>query len=126
MNNVEKKWYVTCKEIIPLLITLGVVLEPWLDNASEAAIIAYGVLFGLCFLIYIIGGIYFISKRQTTFNSYVSFTKRSFIVETILCLFGVVLASIMNDHMQYYILALWYGIGLMDVFTPSRRTQNQK
>ena len=107
MNNVEKYWYVTCTEIIPLLITLGVVLEPLLDNASEADIIAYGVLFGLCFLIYIIGGIYFIRKRQTTFNSYVSFTKRSFIVETILCLFGVVLASIMNDHMQYYILALW-------------------
>lgn len=125
MNKVEKRWYVVCKEIIPLLITLGIALSPLTEIVSEAVIIADRVLFGVFLLIYIIGGFYFIRKHYTTYNSYVSFTKHTFIVETILCLFGVVLAYLMHDNAQYYALALWYAVGLTDFLVPDRSNQKE-
>ena len=103
MNNTERKWYFLCKEIIPILIT-----------------------FAVCVLIYIIGGVYFIRKHYTTLNSYVSFTKLTFIAETVLCLFGVVLAYMMKDTGQYYTLAVWYGVGLLDWVAPDRGTLQKK
>lgn len=108
-----------------MLITLGVVLEPLSDKISDVFFYIDCAVFGVCVLIYIIGGIYFISKHYATFNDYVSFTKRTFIFETILCLFGVVLAYLMKDNEQYYVLALWYGVGLTDFLVPNRSNQKE-
>ena len=128
MNNTERKWYFLCKEIIPILITLGVVLEPLvdLDKISDTFLYVDVALFAVCVLIYIIGGVYFIRKHYTTLNSYVSFTKLTFIAETVLCLFGVVLAYMMKDTGQYYTLAVWYGVGLLDWVAPDRGTLQKK
>lgn len=126
MNNTERKWYFLCKEIIPILITLGVVLEPLSDKVSDTFLYVDVALFAVCVLIYIIGGVYFIRKHYTTLNSYVSFTKLTFIAETVLCLFGVVLAYMMKDTGQYYTLAVWYGVGLLDWVAPDRGTLQKK
>ena len=122
MKSLERRWYVFCKEVIPLLVTLGVVLEPivYSDKVSDVFFYADAALFCAGVLIYFIGGFYFVRKRFTTWSNYLSVTKRTFIAETILCLFGVLVAYVMKDQSQYYVLAVWWGLslGIEDYFGP--------
>lgn len=126
MKNSDKPlFYIFCAEVIPVLVTLTVALEPLSDMLIYSDKISFWnsgyMLWGVLVVIYFAGCFHYVRKGFTTVSNFFSTTTRMLVLHIAIGVCGCLGALLANDINQCYILFMWVGFEVFNYYNTDKQ-----